>query len=447
MTQIPFRDKTPDNSPYPKLALDSQQRKLWDETRTAVLWAQPSFSDIWYAMMVDRDGQTAWFTDQVPIAATNDRFMFLNPATFFKYPLEQRVFICLHEILHCTFNHCAMFWNWQMAGKIDYADGLSLPFHNSLMQVAADCVINAILIEGACGEAPPECWHMPQQIPGKMNIADAYRVLYKQSKGKGGSGNKGKGGPPRNGNKSGEGKAFDEHMKPGEGNGQEPTEAVAERNPQQWINAINAAMESARLAGKLPLNLERMFCSTMEVKTDWRELLALCLSKSIGMEGHSWQFLNNEMATRGIGFPARVRHGCNRVVVIADTSGSVDQKTMDYFMSNLAAIVADAKPRQTTFAQCDTTIHSWEDIDGVEELDGKVRGGGGTDFRPPFERIATEDDAPDVLVYLTDLYGPFPETPPSYPVIWACINKEKAPWGDTIHIPPLASDEELRSYQ
>ena len=442
---IPFRDKSPiagqHIETWPQLKLTPAQRQLWDETRTAVLWNQPAFSDVWYTMMLDRQGTLCWFTDRIPTAATDDKFMYINPATFFEYLLEQRVFICLHEILHCIFNHCGMFWRWKLDGEIRYSDGLVLPFVSEVMQIAADCVINAILIEGKCGEAPPDCWHMPAKIKGSIGIDEAYRILYKMMKGKGKHNQ-----APKNGSKSGQGQSFDEHLQPGQGRGKSPTEAESERDPQQWINAVNAAMDSARLAGKLPLNLERLFCSTMEVKTDWRELLALNLAKAIGRDGHSWQYLDNEMALRGVGFPSRVRNGCNHVTVIADTSGSIDQKTMDYFMSHLRAMIDQANPKRITFAQVDATIHSWDDVDSVDELDGKVRGGGGTNFCPPFARVEEEGDSPDVLVYLTDLEGPMPDAPPSYPVIWACINQKKAAWGSTVHIPPMANEEELRSY-
>jgi predicted metal-dependent peptidase len=269
-------------------------------------------------------------------------------------------------------------------------------------------------------------------------------LLYKECKSKSG----GKPGVPNNGGRSGApGQSFDQHLNPGNGRGMQPTEAEAERNPQQWVNAIRAAMESARRAGNLPANLERMFCAGMEVKTDWRELTALAISKSIGRDGHSWQYLDNEMALRGIGFPSRVKFGCDHVVVVGDSSGSVDQKTMDMFMANLQAIIEQAKPKRTTFVQCDATIHSWEDIDDIADLNGKVRGGGGTNFCPPFERLKDEGDVPDVLIYLTDLEGPMPDQPPPYPVVWGCINQKKAPWGTTIHIPPMASDAELASYQ
>ena len=64
---------------WPKLKLSAEHAKLWAETRAAVLWAQPAFADIWFAMMIDRNGEQAWFTDQIPTAATDDKIMYVNP--------------------------------------------------------------------------------------------------------------------------------------------------------------------------------------------------------------------------------------------------------------------------------------------------------------------------------------------------------------------------------
>jgi hypothetical protein len=457
MTQaaIPFRDKTPyvgTVEQWPKLKLDAKQRQLWDETCAATLWLQPSFSDIWYAMMVDKDGKTAFFTDQIPVAGTDDKLLYINPATYFPHTIEQRVFINLHEILHATFNHCGLFHRLRIDGQIRYPDGLVLPYIESLMQISADCVINAILIEGECGEPPPDCWYIPKLITGKLSVLDAYRVMYKKCKqpngGMGVPKNGSGGGKPKPGSPpAGPGKSFDTHMTPGQGRNVSPGEAEAERDPQQWVNAINAAMSSGRKAGKLPANIERLFCSTMEPTVDWRELVCLAVGRHIGQEEHSWLYLNNEMAVRGIGFPSRVRHGCEHVVIVGDSSGSVNQKTMDMFMSNASAIVEQAKPRRITFVQCDATINSWDEIEDISDLKGKVKGGGGTNFCPPFERLKEMGEEPDVLVYLTDLEGPFPDKAPGYPVVWGCINKNVAPWGETVHIPPQAGDAELESYQ
>lgn len=46
-----------------------------------------------------------------------------------------------------------------------------------------------------------------------------------------------------------------------------------------------------------------------------------------------------------------------------------------------------------------------------------MKGGGGTDFRPLFDRLAEESEPPAGVVYRTDLAGSFPDEPPQYPVI------------------------------
>jgi len=63
-------------------------------------------------------------------------------------------------------------------------------------------------------------------------------------------------------------------------------------------------------------------------------------------------------------------------------------------------------------------------------------GGGGTDFRPPFEYLESEDIIPAAAIYLTDgeCYS-FPEEP-DYPVMWIIDNKRTAdpPFGEVIRI-------------
>jgi predicted metal-dependent peptidase len=425
-------DKTPVvGEKWEKLKLSSIHEQAWMETRAAVLWSQPSFSDIWYAMMVDGDGLVAWFTDQIPVAATDDKFMYINPEEFFKYTLDERIFICVHEICHAMFNHCGLFYRLQKDGQVRYTDGIVLPYQTNIMQAAADCVINDINVKADVGKIPKDAWHLPKLIPGTMGVLDAYRKLYQEVKSRKGGGGES--------DKPIKGKPFDVHLKPGGGSGKTPAEAESERDPQQWINAINAAMESAKLAGRLPANLERMFCATMEVTVDWREHLQIMVDKTIGREGHSWMFLDGEMAIRGIGFPGRVKFGCDLIAVFLDTSGSINQKTMDYFTSNLANIIEVVHPKRVIVSQCDATIHSWDEIDDIADLNGKVRGGGGTSFKPPFERLNKEGEEPDMTIYFTDLMGDFPKEP-NHPTIWACINDTKGPWGLTVKV-PIQSEE------
>ncbi|NIQ77894.1 MAG: hypothetical protein GTN93_07335, partial [Anaerolineae bacterium] len=62
---------------------------------------------------------------------------------------------------------------------------------------------------------------------------------------------------------------------------------------------------------------------------------------------------------------------------------------------------------------CRVILHESDIIDDFEAEEiptviQHLKGGGGTNFIPVFERIAQDDKAPPVLVFLTDLYGPLP---------------------------------------
>lgn len=434
---IPFRDKAPLASSYEevwdKLPLSSQHQTLWEQTRAAALYALPFVTDVWYNMMVDQDGQTAWFTDKVPIAATDDTLMYLNPATFFAYTLEERVFICSHEVMHCVFNHCGLSWNLQEAGEVRYTDGVVLPYFHKLFNIAADCVINAMLIKSGITGMPTN-GQLHKLVSADDTVLDAYRKLYKEA----GGGRRGKNpgdGPGNKGNGENGGEGFDVHLRPGQGRGKSPSAAEVERSPQKWINAINAAMESARMAGNLPANIERAFTKIIQVEVDWLELYPTTVSKAIGRDLLSWMYLDPEYMVRGIGFPGRIKHGCGTIVIIFDTSGSIGQKTIDMFASVTQSVIEMVRPQLCIVGECDTKVYRFDEIEDISDLHGKVRGGGGTSFCPPFDKVKEEGLDPELFIYLTDLEGDAPTEPPPYPVIWACITDLKGPWGTTIKIP------------
>ncbi len=83
------------------------------------------------------------------------------------------------------------------------------------------------------------------------------------------------------------------------------------------------------------------------------------------------------------------------------------------------------------YCDADVSAHYMLGPDDVPEF--KCHGGGGTDFRPPFDMLLEKEIQPKCLIYLTDLCGPHgPE--PDYPVLWVCTTDQVAPWGETIHI-------------
>ena len=66
----------------------------------------------------------------------------------------------------------------------------------------------------------------------------------------------------------------------------------------------------------------------------------------------------------------------------------------------------------------------------------KVKGFGGTDFRPVFDYIQKKmHEQPDLLLFFTDGYGTAPKRHPAYPVMWVLTSDGVTPaeWGRVAH--------------
>jgi predicted metal-dependent peptidase len=432
---------------WPQLKLSPQHEKQWSEFKACMLWAVPSFSDIWLSMMVDKYCDHAWFTDQMSTAATDDKYLYINPSWFFALTLDEQLFVACHEVEHAMYGHAGLGWILSKEGKIRYNDGVSIPYHGDTMNIAMDYVINAQLVEAKIGKMPEHGCLWPGVINGDMGVLDAYRIVYKRyPPGKqpnpGSDNGKDAKGGAGGANPNLPGKPFDKLLRPGQGRGKTASKAVSERSQTEWDSTVTAAMESAKLRGQLPANLDRAFTKRIQPKADWRDLFALALSRKIGNGRYTWGTLDPQLAYRGIGSPGRVAFGCDLAVIVIDTSGSINQRTFDVFMAEATALMEQCKPKRIIFAQCDTDIQEWLELDASSDLyECKLKRGGGTSFRAPFERIDKEGLEPDIMVYLTDLYGDQNEIPePPYPVVWGCVTDEDAKWGEIVRVPPQAED-------
>jgi predicted metal-dependent peptidase len=422
-------------------ALTPQQEKMWGDTRFALVWSQPAFGHIFFSMLDNAGSKhVAFFTREVPIAATDGFNLLLNPDTFFTYNMNERIFICSHEIMHCIWNHMVLFYGFQRRGKINYPDGTSLPYDPMIMNFAADYVINDCLIKSKVGLFNKDWLHDPSLAVAEDSVIDAYRKVYKHKKGKGGGGGKG--------NKPGQGEgqdgkgSFDQHLPPGTSQGKEPTSAAAERNDVEWQTQIVEAINSAKAQGKLPAGLERMLGEVLEPKVDWTDKVTSWVSRKIGSGSYDWRKPDRRYIEHDIYVPSRSGHGAGVVVIGSDTSGSINDLEHAMFFGEMAGIFADIMPRRLVVMWCDAKVHRVDDLEEPGDLADlrakKVPGGGGTDFRPVFDEIREMGLEPDALIYLTDGYGTFPSEEPPYPVLWGDItgNKEvNYPFGEVVNIP------------
>jgi predicted metal-dependent peptidase len=163
-----------------------------------------------------------------------------------------------------------------------------------------------------------------------------------------------------------------------------------------------------------------------------------------GSDGLDWSQADRRMLVRGhighdpIYFGRPMGFGAGTIVIGCDTSGSIGDKQINQFFGELKGIFEDLNPREVVIMWCDARVHRVDYLEEVGDLD-TVRekgapGGGGTSFVPVFERIEKLGLDPDMLVYLTDMYGTFPKEAPDYPVIWGSIGGKEAPFGEMVFI-------------
>jgi predicted metal-dependent peptidase len=199
---------------------------------------------------------------------------------------------------------------------------------------------------------------------------------------------------------------------------------------QALVDAANVA----RRQGKLPAYMDRLITELLQPRIDWRESLSRFLTETAPND-YTWTKPSPRYLHSRIYLPSLESEETGSVILLVDTSGSIDEKMINQFAAEVQEITA-------TFQIALKVIYVDADIQGVQDIDPdetvtlKPQGGGETDFRPGFEYIDQEDLQPKAVIYLTDgLCDSFPEIP-DYPVLWAQFGDYPfdPPFGEVIQI-------------
>ena len=211
------------------------------------------------------------------------------------------------------------------------------------------------------------------------------------------------------------------------------TEGDAKQEEGRMIQAAKAAKNR----GKLPGSLEKLVEPLINPPLDWRTILAEFIDRSARAD-YTWTRPNVRYAGSGFVLPSLYSEKL-QIVVAIDTSGST-MHVQDLFCKELKAIMSSFSDIEVTVIQCDAAVQDVCSLDSVN-FDYKPKGFGGTSFVPVFDYISEQGMEPKALVYLTDMYGEFPQTDPGYPVLWIATSDYKPDnlIGEVVRLP-----EEMR---
>lgn len=349
----------------------------------------------------------------IPTFCTDGKSLEYNPSFALSLNRDELVGVLVHEIMHCSNGHMTRRGSRVMK-KWNEACDLSV---NSLLLKAGFVLPEGGLIPGGKGfEDMPE-----------LLAAEAYYDLLtdedeqeQEEQGDGGSGQDGD--EPQDGSNFGD---FKEPSDP----------AKADEIEAEWKVATAQAAQIAKNKGDLPASLARVVSEICNPTQDWRALLRRFIN-DMARNDYAWTRPNRRMLSHGLIMPGLRSEELGTVVVAIDTSGSIGQKQLDMFASELESALSAYQCKAVILYHDSAIAHvdEWQTSDGPIQL--APHGGGGTSHICVFDYIEQNEINPACLIAFTDLWTDFPMSVPEYPTLWAVTGNSNpsAPFGEIVTI-------------
>jgi predicted metal-dependent peptidase len=398
------------------------------KARTSLILDHPFFG-----LLVMR---LAFKADQsVKCSTTNGEVILYNPTWFESLSVDEIKTVIAHEISHLALNH----------------HGRMRDRNHKFWNKACDYVINPILKKA--NFVMPDNASYDSNFDG-MPAESIYKIIYLdevQNQGQQDSDNNpGIGSDPGNGsgnsgNGSDNSESFGEVQAPSQNAQKFHTPEELKQAEQDWNAQVVAASHAAKSCGKESCDLLRLVTEEiLEPKANWREVLRSLVMKSAAND-YSWLRPNRRYLQSGFFLPSLYSDEIGSIYCAVDTSGSIDDRELQIFMSELSNIQEELGTDMDIVA-CDTHIRKHQRFEKGEPVKLELRGGGGTSLIPPFEFANENNITPVCMIYWTDLWvydDDFPKEAPPYPVFWACTvhdPRAKVPFGEIIDISDIAKE-------
>jgi len=381
-----FRDRLPvgDKEVDPTVLHNAKERM--GTSRARLLLQQP-----FYGVLLS---MTDFIPESViPTMATDGARVFYNPEFVMSLNDEEVFGVLLHEISHCIYMHCT--------------PKRRLNREHKRWNVAADFAINWEIKQ--MGYQLPDGLLIDQKY-SDMNAEQIYDDL------------------PKDVSKF---KTFDMHIEASDEGGWDDME-------DKIVTAYEMT-KNTKGKGNVPAGLKRWIDKLRKNKVKWERIFHKYVGQALSKDDYSYTRVNKRYLGQDIYLPDLRNYIIGKVIVAIDTSGSIGRYCLEQFAGEINKIRHLVS--EVTAISCDCRVQEVVKINKFGDFLSQIKmaGGGGTDMRPVFERVEKDNMQPELLIYLTDAYGSFPEKAPSYPVLWCCTEEDGMnylpKWGQRVLIP------------
>ena len=193
---------------------------------------------------------------------------------------------------------------------------------------------------------------------------------------------------------------------------------------------------TAKAWGSIPSQIRQELEAMAERRKpqiDWKRTLRLFASS-----GYRTKVVaTNRRASKRFGtFPGIRIQRKQRIAVVIDTSGSIQENTLTLFFSEIHGIWKNGA--EIIVVECDAAVQQTYSYKGKKPTE--VQGGGGTLFDPALAWVRTPRNGPfDACIFLTDGYASEPTTPPRCPLLWVVTSDgntgDHLKFGRTVKLP------------
>lgn len=329
-------------------------------------------------------------SESIGTCGVDGKHLFYNSTYLNKLSPQECLGVLAHEVLHCALNHM---------DRIGNRDPQK-------WNICADGVINQIILKEE-GLSLPKGGIIDSWFADKYT-EQAYALLPD---------------PPKI-----RGSLIDDHSIWKKSSGKD-------YDPAKWKQLVTQAATIARMAGKLPGHLETLVEDLLHPILDWKSLLRDFVISST-KDDYRWTPPNKHYLWLPAFLPSL--YGSSIEIGFAiDTSGSISDDDIKEAVSELYAITQQFNQFAIHMIQCDAEIQEYTKITKYEGIiPRKVKGRGGTNFRPVLDFIADKELDISCLVYFTDGRTDDWGNEPIYPVFWLIITDIVAPFGQTVQYNP-----------